>query len=133
MIAFGVYEYSAKSGFNRAVTALDTRIEDEDKGLATVPEAEQLLGKEPDGPAVEFTEGAWNFNKKTYTWKGLLKNYTLTAYYTKEQDSRLHHFLTEGAQSRAKARTEDQPCRAQGSRWAEVERPGRRDCQERGW
>ena len=96
VIAFGVYEYSAKAGFNKAVTALDARTQDDDKELATVSEAEALLGKEADGPATEFTEGSWNFSKKTYTWKGLLKNYTLTAYYTKEQDSRLHHFETEG-------------------------------------
>ena len=72
-------------------------LQDEDKDLMTVQEAENLLGKEADGPAVDFQEGVWNFDKKTYTWRGLLKNYTLTAYYTKEKDSRLHHYETEGS------------------------------------
>jgi hypothetical protein len=90
------FEYSAVLGFNAAVKALEARTLQEDQGLATVAEAETLLGKEADGPAEDFKEGAWNFNKKTYTWKGLLKQHTLTAYFTKEQDSRLHHFETEG-------------------------------------
>jgi hypothetical protein len=90
------FEYSAVLGFNAAVHALETRTENEETGLATVAEAEKLLNKEADGPAEDFNDGAWHFNKKTYTWKGLLKQHTLTAYYTREQDSRLHHFETEG-------------------------------------
>ena len=90
------FEYSAVLGFNAAVKALEARTQNEEQGLATVAEAETLLGKAADGPAEDFNDGTWNFDKKTYTWKGLLKQHTLTAYYTKEQDSRLHHFETEG-------------------------------------
>jgi hypothetical protein len=97
------FEYSAVLGFNAAVHALEARTENEDQGLATVAEAEKLLNREADGPAEDFTDGAWHFNKKSYTWKGLLKQHTLTAYYTKEQDSRLHHFETEGKKYDLKA------------------------------
>jgi hypothetical protein len=100
------FEYSAVLGFNAAVKALETRTQNEEQGLATVAEAEKLLNREADGPAEEFTDGAWRFNKKTYTWKGLLKQHTLTAYYTREQDARLHHFETEGQKYDLKANRE---------------------------
>jgi len=91
------FEYSAKSGYNAAVTALGARTEDETKGLMPVKEAEGLLGKSPDGPGVDFNDSFTTFLKKTYTWRGVLKTYTLTAFYTKERDPCLHHFVTEGA------------------------------------
>ena len=97
------FEYSAVLGFNAAVKALDTRTTNEEQGLATVAEAETLLGKQADGPAENYSEGSFNFDKKTYTWKGLLKQHTLTAYYTKEKDARLHHFETEGQKYDMKA------------------------------
>jgi len=62
----------------------------------SVQEAETLLGKSPDGPGSDFQEAERTYTKKTYTWPGLFKSYTLTAFYTKEKDSRLHHFETEG-------------------------------------
>ncbi len=96
MLVYGWFEVSAKWSFNATVKALETRTADEDKGLMTVQEAEGLLGKAADGPAVDFQDGAWNFVQKTYTWRGLLKHHTLTAYYTKEKDSRLHHYETDG-------------------------------------
>ena len=91
------FEYSALFGFRAAVAALVARTQDENQDLLTVQEAEKLLGKEPDGPATEFTEGSRRFAQKTFTWPGLLKHYTLTAYFTNEKDSRLHHFETEGS------------------------------------
>jgi hypothetical protein len=96
----GWFEYSAKSGYNAAVNALDARSQDENKGLATVQEADGLLNKLPDGPGTDVTEGSVTFTKKTYTWRtwrGLLKSYVLTAFFTKEKDPHLHHFATEGA------------------------------------
>jgi hypothetical protein len=95
--AIGAIEYSAYFGHKWAVSALNTRASDEDKELMTISEAEKLLGKEPDGPASEFNEGVWNFDQKTYTWSGLLKKHTVTAYYTKGKDARLHHFESDGA------------------------------------
>ena len=97
VLAYGAYEYSFKNAFNAAVAKLEARTLDEDKGLMTVQEAEGLMGKEPDGPAVDFKENDWTFAKKTYTWRGLLKQYTLTAYYTTEKNEpHLHHYETEG-------------------------------------
>ena len=81
--AVGVIEYTAYFGHKWAVAALNSRAADEDKELMTITEAEKLLGKESDGPASGFTEGVWNFDQKTYTWSGLLKKHTVTAYYTK--------------------------------------------------
>jgi hypothetical protein len=97
VLAVGWLEYSAKSGYNAAVNALDARTKEEDKELMTVQEAESLLGKAPDGPATDVEDGGQTFAKKTYTWRGLVKSYPLTAFYTKQADSRLHHFETEGA------------------------------------
>ena len=93
----GVIEYSAYFGHKWAVSALNTRTADEDKELMSISEAEKLLGKASDGPATSSRKVPWNFNQKTYTWNGLLKKHTVTAYYTKGQDARLHHFESDGA------------------------------------
>ena len=90
-------EFSAKNGYNAAVSALDARSQDETKGLAPLGETEVLIGKSPDGPESDSHDGGQTFAKKTYTWKGLIKSYTLTAYYTKDRAPALHHFETEGA------------------------------------
>jgi hypothetical protein len=97
------FEYSAVLGFNAAVKALEARTNSEEQNLATVAEAEGLLNKAADGPAEEYKDGPWNFAKKTYTWKGVLKQHTLTAYYTKEKEPKLHHFETEGSKYDLKA------------------------------
>lgn len=93
----GVIEYSAYFGHKWAVNALNTRMADDEKELMTVQEAETLLGKQADGPAVEFKLDVWSYDEKTYTWRGLLKQHTVTAYYTKGKDSRLHHFESDGS------------------------------------
>src|SRR5439155_25143379 len=97
VLAVAWLEFSAKRAYNAAVTALDARTQDENKGLLAVPEAENLLGKPADGPGSDFQDGNRVFTKKTYTWRGLLKPYTLTAFYTKGVEPGLHHFVTEGA------------------------------------
>jgi hypothetical protein len=89
-------QYSAIMGYNAAVSKLDLRIKDEDKGLASVQEAENLLGKSSDGPGVDVKENNLPLTKKTYTWQGLLKSYTLTAFFTKGSEPGLHHIETEG-------------------------------------
>jgi hypothetical protein len=99
VLVFGWLEYSAKSGYNRAVTALDSRTQDESKALLTVQEAETILGKAPDTAASDPADDDPNYTKKTYTWRGLLKSYRLTAFYTKQKDPQLHHFETEGSQT----------------------------------
>jgi hypothetical protein len=96
-VAVCVIEYSAYFGHRWAAAALKARVEEEEKDLMTVQEAEALLGKEADGPAVDFNEASYSFSKKTYTWRGLLKQHTVTAYYTKEKEPRLHHYETDGS------------------------------------
>jgi hypothetical protein len=93
----GWLQYSAKSGYTMAVNALNERMLQEDKDLLAEPEAESLFGKSPDGPGSDVRDGNRDFTKKTYTWRGLLKSYTLTAFYTKSKNPALHHFETEGA------------------------------------
>jgi hypothetical protein len=97
VIAIGWLQYSARGGYNTAVEALNHRLEDEDHGLMTQQEAEQLIGKEADDAGSEVKEDAATYIKKTYTWRGVLKSYTLTAFYTKQQQPALHHIKTEGA------------------------------------
>ena len=80
VVLVGVFQYSQLFAFNSMVSKLEARANDESKNLMTVPEAEDLLGKSPDGPGVDYVQGPFNFTKKTYTWSGVIKSYTLTAY-----------------------------------------------------
>ncbi len=82
VLIVGWFEYSAKAGYNSAVTKLNSRIEDENQGLMSATEAETLLGKPADDAGSSFEENHQAFTKKTYTWRGLLKSYTVTAFYT---------------------------------------------------
>jgi hypothetical protein len=95
--ALGWIEYSAKSAYNAAVTKLDARTQDENKGLVSVQEAETMLGKEADTPGTDIHDTLRDYTRKTYSWRGLLKPYTITAFYTKGANPYLHHFETEGA------------------------------------
>jgi hypothetical protein len=97
LVAIAWLEYSALGGFNSAVNALKARTDDESKDLMTPQEAETLMRKSPDGPGTDVQDVTHNFTKKEYTWRGVFKSHTLTAYYTKSNDARLHHFETEGA------------------------------------
>ena len=97
VVVVGGLEVWAKMGYNSAVKSLDARSQDETKGLLAVDEAESLFRKSPDGPGIDSPETHQTFTRKTYTWRGLINSYTLTAYYTKGADPRLHHFETDGA------------------------------------
>jgi hypothetical protein len=96
VIIAGWFQYSAVFAYNRALKALDARTQDEEKGLVDVPEAESLVGKPADGPGSDFLEGTRTFTQTKYTWRGPLKSYTLTAYYTKGPGPCLHHFEPDG-------------------------------------
>ncbi len=97
VLAVGWIQYSAQSAYTAAVNALNERTQDENKGLMTVSEAETLIAKPADGQGVDIKEENATYTKQTYTWRGLLKSYTLAAYYTKGAEPGLHHFETEGA------------------------------------
>ncbi len=96
VLAVAGFQYAALIRYTVAVKALDARAVDDDKGLMTSQEADSLLGKAPDGPGSEFTEEGRNFTKKTYTWQGPLKSFTLTAFYTNGAAAFLHHFEAQG-------------------------------------
>jgi hypothetical protein len=96
VIIAGWFQYSAVFAYNRALKALDARNQDEEKGLLDVPEVENLVGKPADGPGSDFLEGTRTFTQTKYTWRGPLKSYSLTAYYTKGADPWLHHFEPDG-------------------------------------
>jgi hypothetical protein len=97
VLAVGWIQYSARSAYTAAVTALNDRITLETKGLMTASEAETLIAKPADGPSVEVKEVNATYTKQTYTWRGLLKSYTLWTYFTKGAEPGLHHFETEDA------------------------------------
>ena len=97
VVVAGFFQYSAVLGYNRAVKALDARSQDEEQGLMQVPDVESLVGKAADGPGGDFQDGTRTFIQTKYTWRGPIKSYTLTAYYTKGAGPCLHHFEPDGA------------------------------------
>jgi hypothetical protein len=100
VIGFGCVEVIPKWGYNAAVAKLEARTAEENKDLMTMQEAEALMGKAADGPAVDFRQNNFDFSKKTYTWNGLVWHYTVTAFYTKEKTTpHLHHYATEGKEN----------------------------------
>jgi hypothetical protein len=94
VLIVGGLQVWAKTSYNSAVSALDERTKDESKDLLKVNEAENLIGHPPDDAGREVDETYRKYLKKTYTWHGLLQSYTLTAFYTRGTDPRLHHFET---------------------------------------
>jgi hypothetical protein len=97
VLIVGAFQYYALYGFNTAVTALGARTANENAGLLTVEDTESLLGRSPDGPAVDVKDVIQTLSKQTYTWRGPIKSYTLTAYFTKGAAPGLHHYESEGA------------------------------------
>ncbi len=82
VVVVGCFEVYAKYfGYNPAANALDKRLKDEDHGLPSLEETEKLIGKPADDVGGEVQVGGNRFLRKTYTWKGLINNYTLAAYY----------------------------------------------------
>jgi hypothetical protein len=97
IVVFGVVEFRFKSQYNAAVNALSDRAGEEDKDLMTEGEANTILGRQPDGPGVDVGEFGATLTRKTYSWPSLLGRRTLTAYYTKQKEPRLHHYETAAA------------------------------------
>jgi hypothetical protein len=98
VLVVGGLQVWAKTSYNSAVNALSERTTDETKDLLKIGEAETLIGHESDDAGREVDETFRKYLKKTYTWHGLLgvlPSYTITAYYTRGVDPRLHHFETD--------------------------------------
>ncbi len=93
-----VLEFSANFGFNRAVKAIEAKIPKDDASdptsqLGELPsreEVERIIGRSPDGALVK--EGSES--KATYTWKGLLRKFVLTAYYSNGMNPSLIRITT---------------------------------------
>jgi hypothetical protein len=76
-----VLEFQANRGYNAALKALVAKMpsdEDTDAGLLPMVEAEKLIGRAADGPAVKEE----NLLKKTYTWRGAVRTHKLVAFYS---------------------------------------------------
>jgi hypothetical protein len=62
------------------------RDEEADSGeLLTKEQVEDMIGRGPDGPGVD-QDGT---TKVTYTWKGAIRKYPLTTFYTKQDPPKL--------------------------------------------
>ena len=75
MVAYLEWNANRRSG--AAISALNAALGKEEGDLLTMQEVENLIGRKPDGPAIE-ENGAL---KVTYTWKGVFRHYPLIAFY----------------------------------------------------
>jgi hypothetical protein len=97
VLIVGGIQLSSMAAFRSAVNKLNERMEDDNKELLTQAEAEAIIGKTPDDGGTDTVEAGRVYSVKNYTWKGLLKSYTLAAYYSKEQpNARLYRIEPEG-------------------------------------
>ena len=82
--AVAYLEWNANKESGAAIARLNQAMaRDEDGGdLLTKEQVEGIIGRGPDGPGVE-QDGSM---KMTYTWKGAVRKYPLTAFYTTKQD-----------------------------------------------
>jgi hypothetical protein len=80
-------EWTANRQSGAAIRKLnDTLATDKDsEHLLTMEQVEGLIGRKPDGPGVE--EGG--LLRVRYTWKGVFREYPLTAVYTKQSPPKL--------------------------------------------
>jgi hypothetical protein len=112
VLVIGYLEISARVGYTMAVNALEKRLNDEEHALPTLEEAEKIIGKQADDAGGDVQDPATSFTylKKNYTWRGLIKSYTLEAFYTTKQITpALHHIKTEGAPEEPKPQAAPAP------------------------
>jgi hypothetical protein len=85
--AVAYLEWNANRQSGAAIARLSQALaRDEDGGdLLTKEQVEGMIGRRPDGPGVE-QDGA---TKVTYTWKGVIRKYPLTTFYTKQDPPKL--------------------------------------------
>ncbi len=79
--AVAYLEWNANRQAGSAIAKLNRALaKDEDGGdLLSKEQVERMIGRGPDGPGVD-QDGAL---KVTYTWKGAIRKYPLTTFYTK--------------------------------------------------
>ena len=80
-------EWNANRQSGAAIARLNQALaKDEDGGdLLSKEQVEGMIGRGPDGPGVD-QDGA---TKVTYTWKGAIRKYPLTTFYTKQSPPKL--------------------------------------------
>jgi hypothetical protein len=80
-------EWTANRQSGAAIRKLnDTLAADKDsEDLMTIEQVEGLIGRKPDGPGVEESGTL----KVRYTWKGVFREYPLTAVYTTQSPPKL--------------------------------------------
>ena len=67
VVVVGVIEYSAYFGHRWAAAALKARVENDEKDLMTMQEAETLLGNSGDAPAADDKGNpVWSFEEDVY-------------------------------------------------------------------
>jgi hypothetical protein len=94
LVTVAVLEFSANRGYTAAMNKLTASMPSEDDPkaeLLPMTDAEKIIGKAADGPAVK-EEGLM---KKTYTWRGAVRSYKLAAYYSLGAPSALVRFSNE--------------------------------------
>ena len=74
-------EIRSTLGYNGAVERLCERLPSADESPLYPPEAEDLIGKSPDGAA----EKEGRLDRVTYTWHGLIRRHRLMAYFTRSE------------------------------------------------
>lgn len=85
--AVAYLEWSANRQSGAAIAKLNRALaKDEDGGdLLSKEQVEGMIGRGPDGPGVD-QDGAL---RVTYTWKGAVRKYPLTTFYTKQSPPKL--------------------------------------------
>jgi hypothetical protein len=81
---------------NRGAAAAGRKLEKamgkgEDADLLTQKQVQAMIGKLPDGSPQDEDM----LQKVTYTWRGLLRKYTVKAYYTRDKEPHLIRYSTE--------------------------------------
>lgn len=79
--AVAYMEWNANRQSGAAIAKLNQALARDEDGvdLLSKEQVEDMIGRRPDGPGVD-QDGAL---KVTYTWKGAIRKYPLTTFYTK--------------------------------------------------
>jgi hypothetical protein len=83
-------EWSANRQASAAFRKLNETLDKDNGELLSMKEAEDLIGRKPDGPAVEENGTL----KVTYRWKGVFRQYPLIAIYKKQSPPKLLQIST---------------------------------------
>jgi hypothetical protein len=122
-------EWSANRRSGAAISKLNEILGKEEGDLLSMKEVEDLIGRKPDGPAIEEN----GVLKVTYTWKGVFRQYPLFAIYRNQSPPMLLRIgMADGkAPPAVGALTVEKPKPSQKAIRPVIERRRRKDEQER--